>query len=229
MRLTRRDLIGAAVALAVALVCVRLGVWQLDRLGQRRDRNAVVAARLALPPIELPGQAGGRGISADSARQRRIVARGVYDFARERVWPGRSFDGSPGVALVTPLRLADGSAVLVDRGWVPAPDAYHVDQAIYRALDTATVTGLGVIPPRGRGDVEPGALRDSTPYPLLPFILQQTGTSPPPLRGLPRRWPPPALDDGPHLSYAIQWFSFALIIVLGTSALLRKTTILGPS
>jgi cytochrome oxidase assembly protein ShyY1 len=47
--------------------------------------------------------------------------------------------------------------------------------------------------------------------------------------GLPRRWPTPALDDGPHLSYVVQWFSFALIIVVGTGALLRKTTILGSS
>jgi surfeit locus 1 family protein len=213
MRLGRRDLIGAAAALAVAIVCVRLGLWQLDRLGQRRARNAVLAARLALPALTV-----GRGTPADSARQRRVVARGVYDFARERVWPGRSFDGTPGVALVTPLRLADGSAVLVDRGWVPSPDAFHVDQAIYREPDTATVEGLGVLP---------AALGDSMPYPLLPFMLRQTGTDPP--RGLPRRWPPPVLDDGPHLSYAIQWFSFALIIVLGTGALLRKTTILASS
>jgi surfeit locus 1 family protein len=225
MRLSRRDVVGAIVALAVAIVCVRLGIWQLDRLGQRRARNAVVAARLALPPIELRG----REIPPDSARQRRIVARGVYDFARERVWPGRSFDGTPGVALVTPLRLPDGSAVLVDRGWIPSPDAYHVDQAIYREPDTATVEGLGVIPPRGRGDVDPGRLGDSLPYPLLPFVVQQTGASPSTGQGLPRRWAPPALDEGPHLSYAIQWFSFALIIVVGTTALLRKTTVLGRS
>jgi surfeit locus 1 family protein len=151
----------------------------------------------------------------------------VYDFSRERVWPGRSFDGTPGVALVTPLRLVDGSAVLVDRGWVPSPDAYHVDQVLYREPDTIAVEGLGFIVPRGRGDVEPTALRDSVPYALLPLVLQQTGTAAG--RGLPRRWPAPMLDDGPHLSYAIQWFSFALIIVLGTGALLRKTTILGPS
>ena len=221
-------MIGAVGALAIAIVCVRLGIWQLDRLGQRRARNAVLAARLALPALAV-----GRGTLADSVRQRRVVAQGVYDFARERVWPGRSFDGTPGVALVTPLRLADGSAVFVDRGWVPSPDAYHVDRGIYREPDTITVEGLGVVAPplRGRGDVDPSALRDSMPYPLLPFIVQQTGASPvrtPPL-GLPRRWPSPVLDDGPHLSYAIQWFSFALIIVLGTGALLRKTTILGPS
>jgi len=129
--------------------------------------------------------------------------------------------------LVTPLRLADGSAVFVDRGWVPSPDAHHVDPSVYREPDSASVEGLGFIPPRGREDVDVAALRDSVPYALLPFLLQQTGTSAP--HGLPRRWPAPALDDGPHLSYAIQWFSFALIIVVGTAALLRKTTVLGRS
>jgi surfeit locus 1 family protein len=103
-----------------------------------------------------------------------------------------------------------------------------VDQTVYREPDTATVEGLGIIAPRGRGDVDPGRLRDSLPYPLLPFVVQQTGVSPL-RRGLPRRWAPPALDDGPHLSYAIQWFSFALIIVVGTTALLHKTTVLGRS
>jgi cytochrome oxidase assembly protein ShyY1 len=105
--------------------------------------------------------------------------------------------------------------VFVDRGWVPSPDARHVDQALYREPDSATVEGLGVLPPRGWG------------CPPLPFILQQSGIAA--AQGLPRRWPAPALDDGPHLSYAIQWFSFAVIIVVGTGALLRKTTVLGPS
>jgi len=221
MRWRGRDVTAAVVALVIAAGCVRLGIWQLDRLAHRRARNAELAARLALPPIELPR----RGIPADSAGQRRIVARGVYDFARERVRPGRSFDGTPGVALVTPLRLSDGSAVLVDRGWVPSPDAYHVDQARYREPDTAVVEGVGVVVPRNglRGDVDPGRLRDSLPYALLPFVVRQGGASP----GLPRRWPPPALDNGPHLSYAIQWFSFALIIVVGTVALLRRPGVSG--
>ncbi len=221
MKLGRRGVI--VIASVIAIVCVGAGVWQIGRLGQRRATNALLAARLALPPIELRGQ----GISADSARQRRIVAQGVYDFDRERIRPLRSFDGTPGVALLTPLRLADGSAVFVDRGWVPSPDAYHVDRALYREPDTATVEGLGMIPPRGRYDVDPGALRDSLPYQVLRFIVQQTGTAA--RQGLPRRWAPPTLDDGPHLSYAIQWFSFALIIGVGTTALLRKTTVLGRS
>jgi surfeit locus 1 family protein len=196
------------VAISVAAGCVRLGIWQLDRLGQRRARNAALSGRLALPPLELRGGT----ITADSARQRRVVARGVYDFSAERTWPGRSFDGTPGVALITPLRLGDGSAVLVDRGWVPSPDAFHVDHGLYREPDTAQVTGLALIPPRGRGDV--------TPEGFLPFVVQVDMPGPP--GGLPRRWPPPAFDNGPHLSYAVQWFSFALIALVGTAALIRR-------
>jgi len=208
VKLGRRDVLLAIAALTLATLCVWAGTWQLDRLGQRRARNSILAARLALPPLEVTGET-----VPDSARQRRLIARGVYDYTGERIGSGRSFEGTPGVALVTPLRLADGSTVYVDRGWVPSPDARHVDQTLYREADTATVEGIGVIPTPGRYDAS--------------FLLQQSGTAAP--RGLPRRWPAPALDDGSHLSYAIQWFSFALIIVIGTGALLRKTTILGPS
>jgi len=203
----RRDVGLAAIAVVVAGLCVWAAFWQLDRLHQRRARNAVLVARLALPPLPVR-----RDITADSARQRRVVAQGVYDFSAERTWPGRSFQGTPGVALVTPLRLADGSAVLVDRGWVPSPDAFHVDHMLYREPDTATVTGIALIPPRGRGDVAVAG--------FLPFVVQLE--SPDPTRGLPRRWPPPTFDDGPHLSYVIQWFSFALIALVGTAVLIRK-------
>jgi surfeit locus 1 family protein len=204
----RREVTLGIVAGVVAALCVTAGVWQLGRLEQRRARNAALAARLALPALELRS-----GISVDSARQRRVVARGVYDFAAERTWPGRSFDGTPGVALITPLRLADGAAVLVDRGWVPSPDAFQVDHAAYLEPERAVVHGIAFVPPRGRGDVDP--------FGFLPFVIQLE-TPPPQPRGLPRRWPVPVLDNGPHLSYAIQWFSFALIALVGTAALIRR-------
>jgi surfeit locus 1 family protein len=204
----RRDVVAALGAVLVATVCVRLGIWQLDRLSQRRARNVGLAARLAAPPLELRGAS----VAPDSVQQRRVVAHGVYDFAAERTWVGRSFQGTPGVGLVTPLRLADGSAVLVDRGWVPSPDAFHVDHRLYRESDTASVTGIALIPPRGRGDVSVAG--------FLPFVIQLE--TPDPAAGLPRRWPLPALDNGPHLSYAVQWFSFALIALVGTAVLIRK-------
>lgn len=226
MALEWRDRAALVVALAVAALCVRLGVWQLDRLRQRRARNAQVLARRTELPLSVTGS-----ISADSARDRRLVARGVYDYSHERLWHGRSYEGIPGVDLVTPLRLLlpDSSGVLVDRGWAPSPDGYHVDQEAYREGegDSAEVVGIGVVAPRAPGDVDPGALRDSVPYQLLPFVIQQLPPPPStaPYRPLPPgliRWPAPELSDGPHLSYAIQWFSFAVIITVGSIALAQK-------
>jgi surfeit locus 1 family protein len=218
MSLRRRDVIAAVIALAVAALCVRLGIWQLARLEVRRARNAEILAARHQPPLELRG----RHVTADEAHDRRIHARGTYDWTQERVWPGRTWEGAPGVALLTPLRLPDSSVVFVDRGFVPSPDARHVNQATWREPDTADVVGLGLAAPRDRGDVNPAALADSLPYPVLPFVVQlvptdSRGTGPTPLR-----WRAIAPDNGPHLSYAIQWFSFAVIVLVGTTLLLKK-------
>ena len=218
----RRDLIALVGALLVAAGCVRLGIWQLDRLHQRRAHNALVAAARARPELEIPGWLP---LPIDSLRDRRLHACGAYDYARERPWHGRSFEGVPGVDLVTPLRLPDGTAVLVDRGWAPSPDGYHVDQQAYREGDSADVHGLGLAAPRGRGDVDPAALQDSVPYRVMPVVIQQLPPSAALYRPLPpglTRWPAPELSDGPHLSYVVQWFSFAVIIVVGSLVLLRQ-------
>jgi len=218
--LSRRDWVLVTIAVAFAAVCVRLGVWQLDRLQQRRARNAASAANRSQPAVELVGSGVGVGVGVDSLRERPIRARGVYDYTHERIWPARSFDGAPGVAILTPLRLRDGSVVFVDRGWVPSPDGFHIDLTRYREGDTVDVIGVGAMPPRGRGDVDPVRLRDSLPVPVLPIVVRQ----------LPghddarvRRWPEPALSNGPHLGYAIQWFSFATIAIVGTVVLLKTS------
>ena len=227
MRLRPRDWAGALVALACAVMFVRLGIWQVHRLQQRRARNAVIAARRALPPILL--DAAARGLVPDSVYDRRVVARGTYDYSAERLWTGRTYEGAPGMAVLTPLRLLQGKgggvAVYVDRGWAPSPDGMHIDHAAVREWDTATVEGLAMAAPRARRDINPARLRDSVSYPLLPYVIQETPSVRPSDRPTVRRlyrWPAPALDDGPHLSYAIQWFSFALITLVGTAVLLRK-------
>src|SRR3989449_11352684 len=114
MRIDRRDRVGLVVALLVAAICVRLGVWQLDRLHERRQRNALLLAARARPPLQVDGS-----LPADSARDRRLVARGVYDYAHERLWPGRGYEGVPGVDLGTPPRRAGGAAGLGGPGRAP--------------------------------------------------------------------------------------------------------------
>jgi surfeit locus 1 family protein len=210
--------VGIALALVAAAVCVRLGFWQLARLRQRLARNAVARAAWALPPINLVG-----AIPLDSARNRRVRVRGVYDFSHQQLWRPHVLDEAPGVDLVTPVRLADGRGVLVDRGWVPSADAYHVDERAYQEPDSADVVGLALAAPRTRGDVDPPRLKDAVPYPLLPFVVQQLPDSVAAFRpNVPQRLPAPELTNGPHLSYAIQWFSFATIILVGSAILFWK-------
>jgi surfeit locus 1 family protein len=130
----RRTLLFVALALAGAVLFVRLGFWQLDRLGQRRARNAILATRIAAPPAAWS--------DTTAVRYRRVRIAGKPDYEREIVLVGRSRDGSPGVNLVTPLRLAGSdTAVLVNRGWVYSPDATRVDHGRWREGDTLAVEG----------------------------------------------------------------------------------------
>ena len=219
MKLTPKDWLGAAIAVVVAAVFVRLGIWQLDRLHQRRARNAVVTARRSLPAVTVTSAA----LPVDSVRDRRVTLTGTWDYARERVWGARTYEGVPGVAVLTPLKISSDAAVFVDRGWAPSADALHVDHTALREGDSATVTGLAFAAPRGRGDVDPVRLRDSLPYAVASFIIQPSPSDSPAVRLSDlRRWPASDLGDGPHLSYAIQWFAFAGIVLIGMGALLRK-------
>jgi surfeit locus 1 family protein len=125
---------------------------------------------------------------------------------------------------VTPLRLAEGdSAVLVLRGFVPAADAVRAEVDSLREPGTVRVRGLATPIPSGGGHpvdhagrtswarLDLAALRERLPYPVLPVLVRQTPDSA--LPRSPRRLAPPELSEGPHLSYAVQWFAFAAMTV----------------
>jgi surfeit locus 1 family protein len=209
---------GLIVGVVAAVVFARLGVWQLDRRAERRDRNALLEARLSQPPIHLTEAGPLLTAAADSLRFRRVRAVGRFDFLYEAVQGGLSYNGAPGVHLMTPLRLADGAGVLVDRGWTYAADGMTANRDSLREPDSTVVEGVFVAPV-ARWGVRPDTL--DAGYPMLRPILRRTeGPS-----GLPTGLavpPLPALDDGPHLAYALQWFSFAVIAVVGGALLSRR-------
>ena len=125
----RRTILLLVLAAVVAAVCVRLGFWQLGRLAERRAANTLVSTRLDSAVVDVAR------LPADTAlaRYRRVTVRGTYDFEHEIVLSGRSRAGSPGVNLLTPLRVAGAdTAVLVNRGWVYAPDAATADLTRFR-------------------------------------------------------------------------------------------------
>jgi surfeit locus 1 family protein len=226
-----RPLLLPIVATALfAVVCARLGVWQLDRLAQRRAFNATLHQRLAGAPLPVST------LPRDTTRghYHRVTARGRFDYAGQVALATRSNLGSPGVHLLTPLRLDDGNVVMVNRGWVYAPDAMTIDASKWREHegDSVTVTGYAETWTGREAAPLPAARRvvrtlDSAAVarlvgaPVLPYFVAQTSDS---ARAADRvvRLGEPTLDEGSHQSYAIQWFSFALIGLIGGSLLVRE-------
>ena len=207
-----------ALALATSGVCVALGFWQLARLDQRRAANGLARVTRAMPPRIYPG---GEYLAPDVP----VTATGTYDLEHEFVLRGRAHDGAPGVEIATPLRMAGtDTALIVVRGFVPSDDAMTVDRRPLREEGVRTVHGIAfALPPVGvpvarnndtTWDRLPGAwLKGHFPYPVYPYALWQTRDSG--MTGFPIRTGAPALNDGPHLNYALQWFAFALIFAGG--------------
>jgi surfeit locus 1 family protein len=210
--------------LAFAVVAARLGVWQLHRLAQRRAANAVTQVARQAPEVDLTDR--GRPPMAE----RRVRASGTYDRTHELVLRGQVFREIPGVVLVTPLRVPalGDTVVLVERGFVPSPDAVTLPpqaaslnepgtqsvHGVAQALSSAPDSGAPLEHEGGTTwrRLDLAALRARLPYPILDIAIRQAPDSA--LPQMPRRREPPALDEGPHLSYAIQWFAFAGIAIV---------------
>jgi surfeit locus 1 family protein len=223
--LLRPRWIGLTLFAIVAVVtCVMLGLWQLDRLEDRRALNDRFVAGLATAPAPL------EGLLADGVvlEYRRAVATGRYDTEREVILYGRTLNGEAGNHVLTPLVLDDGRAIIVDRGWVPFEmDEPPVSAATPPSGEVEVEGTLFPSQPGGAGSVQPGAEHVSTarsvdieaiahdvPYELVPWFLQLQ-TQSPAVESLPITEPPPVITEGPHLSYAFQWFAFATIAAVG--------------
>src|SRR5215217_2504887 len=119
--LNRKWLLTTILVIAAAAVMVRLGIWQLDRLAQRRAFNARVLAQIDQPVLDLSGEALGADLA--NMEYRKVKVTGEYDFSQEVALRNQAMNGQWGVHLITPLRIAGtDQAVLVDRGWIPGED-----------------------------------------------------------------------------------------------------------
>jgi surfeit locus 1 family protein len=216
--------------------CIRMGIWQLDRLKQRRAFNSQVETMRAAELLDL-----NKNLPADISTMewRAVTVSGEYDFENQ-VALRNQFNGDQyGYHLITPLRFS-GGAVLVDRGFIPADGNSTPARDAWRKYDEAgpvTVTGqirLGQAKPAfgGVADAETGRLEvwnnlnvvrisEQSPYPLLSVYVQpneiKNDTVPP----IPFQ-PVIELSEGSHFGYALQWFSFATILFIGYPFYLRK-------
>lgn len=224
-----RRLALVAAAGVVALVCLRLGFWQLDRLDQRRDLNEQIRSMSSVPAAPL-----GEVVAEDAEARwyRKVTATGTFEPDAELILYGRPLDGRPGDHVLTLLRLTDGSAVLVDRGWIPFDAETTAPVGGPAAAPTTEVTVTGTLLPSeedaafGDGSdrlrsVNVEEIAAHLGEELVPDYVLLADQSPAQPEGLPVPPDPPELSEGPHLSYAIQWFSFAVIAIVGCVVLLR--------
>jgi surfeit locus 1 family protein len=219
---TRKWILTSLLVVLGAGVCVGLGRWQLDRLAARRIFNAHVYSVQAMPPLGLPSQ-----IELSTMEWRAVHATGTYD-AQNQVALRDQYNGDQyGFHLLTPLRLPDGDTILVDRGWIPAGgNSSPADWRKYDQPGTVTVSGIIRLEQTqpSFGSVEDPTLTpnqtrlDFWVYTNLDRIQKQLPYQIPPvyiqLDPEPDRTNPP-IPFQPHQSYALQWFSFAALLVTG--------------
>ena len=226
-----RRLVLSILAISFAALSISLGFWQLRRLSERRTANALLASRRFAPEVPLDS------VPSDTAMAhfRRVRVRGAYDYGNEMVLTLRGRNGSPGVNILTPIRrVGSDTAVLVNRGWVYSPDGMTIDTKRWREGDSVDANGfVEVFPtrgpfaapnparPRSMRRLDRAGMRHLFPYPIANYYAVLTdsarsGSGPP-------RVEPAPLDEGPHRNYAIQWFSFAAISIVGLVIFLRRT------
>jgi len=233
----RKWLIPTLLVFAGTALCIRLGIWQLDRLQQRRAFNAQVEWARSQPTLDLNLK---QPEDITEMEWRPVSVKGEYDFENQVAVRNQYSGNEYGYHLLTPLNF-DGQAVLVDRGWIPAEG--NADPSKWRKYDEegiVDVSGqirLGQDKPAfgGVSDLlsENGAklevwnnanvarIAGQMPYPILPVYIQPEADPADKEPPIPLQ-PEIELTEGPHFGYALQWFTFATILFVGYPFFLRK-------
>lgn len=207
-----------ALVAVLGTVFVRLGLWQLDRLQERRANNEVILAHEAAPAV--PWESVFDHPITDADAWQRVTVTGTFDADHQFVVRYRSNAGQVGYEIVTPLRTASGRTVLVDRGFVikPANEDYP---AVAPAPPSGQVSVVGHVRRDEQGDatavnpdgtqvrlINSQALSAVLPYELASGYIGLLSVTP----GQEGDFVPvatPEISDGPHFWYAVQWFLFA--------------------
>jgi surfeit locus 1 family protein len=236
---SRQWILATLFVLAGSALCVRLGIWQLDRLAQRRVFNAHYLATTEMSP--LPLDSASLAIDLTTMEYRAVTVTGTFDFEHQVALRNRYHNDEYGYNLLTPLILSDGTAILIERGWIPATgNASPSDWRKYDQPGAQTIRGLlrlGQAKPDLGGvpdpELAPGQdhldfwnivnlerISLQIPNKLLPVFIQpnpdETLTAPP----YPYQ-PEIEITEGPHFGYALQWFTFASILFFGYPFYLR--------
>jgi surfeit locus 1 family protein len=211
---------------ATALLTARLGLWQLSRADEKIALQAAVERQAQQPLLEtLPPDTQ----PPSSWQHRRVRLQGRWSAAHTVYLDNRQMNGRPGFFVVTPLLLADGRAVLVQRGWLPRDvnERTRIDDVAAPAGEIS-LEGRIAPPParlyefkgadtgRIRQNIDVEAFARETGLRLMPVSVVQSGPETPAAVAdkLLRNWPAPATGVGKHHGYAFQWFGLSALVVI---------------
>ncbi|WP_164863523.1 SURF1 family protein [Agromyces sp. LHK192] len=214
-----------ALVVVFAIACCALGTWQLNRRAEALTEVARIDANYDAQPEPVAAALPDPARFDPDERWQVVAISGEYLADEEVVIRNRPFEGASGFEVVTPMRLDDGTVFFVDRGWIPQdsdgrPSAYEPPERGHVEVTARLKAGEGTIHGRtASGDelatIDLDELADRVGEPSYTGaygILVQTGAdaNEPPLAAA-----RPIRDEGPHLSYALQWFVFALLGFIG--------------
>ena len=233
-----RWIFASILVFLIAAGFVRLGFWQLDRLAQRKALNAKVEAEISAVPLNLNQEYSNPQLTAMQYRKSIMIGR--FDSSHEFLLNNQVWNGQLGYHILTPLILQGSSAVvLVDRGWIPYADARQGKR--YDETGLVTINGMISLSQTGFdlntllkgspssssssdgfvGKINLEQIQKQIGIAFLPVYIQETPD--PSFTGLPERISPTIdLSEGPHLGYAIQWFSFTLILLVVFILFIRR-------
>jgi len=222
--LSRRWLLFALAVAVFAVAAWWLGEWQFHRLDDRKERNAVVRANEDRPPAPVADVLAPGEEVAEDEEWRTVEATGSYAPEDTVIVRYRTRDGAAGVDVVVPLVTGDGTALLVDRGWLQT-DNRPVDASDVPAPPSGEVEVTGWVRADGTGDatavhdhttraISSEAIGEALGRKVYGGFVELRSEDPPPAEKL-EPVELPELNNGPHFFYGLQWWFFGVLAIGG--------------
>ena len=213
------------VLLGLIYLFIRLSDWQFDRYDQRIIRNEQATSALSSAPKNIVSSSQ----LSEMKQWERVEINGTYLNEQSKLVRKQYLGNSLGFWIITPFKIQNGDNILVNRGWIPIGSSASTNQSIPTA-PTGKINIEGYLQPFKLSTTQPKDLPlnqvNTIDYKYFDFnitndfYLQLAKSSP--MDNQVAIIPLPELSNGPHLSYAIQWILFALLLPIGWYVLLKN-------